>query len=298
MTNHLSDRDLVLQDTDLPQLGPDTVLWRRFGDWRSTFAALYAGLLQITHEDVSTALVQHSNVFDNEVARLLRSAFPIIRTVYEGEEVGAMIRDYHRDIKGHRNDGSRYHSLDPAVYYWAHATFAAMPYALAGNFMPPMTDEEKERLFQESRAWYRLYGVSEPVGAPRTYAEYEEYFDRVVDEQLDRQETVDRSRIVRALTLDSPLPWLPEWVWRPIAPRHEGTALLGRRGAAARDPAPQARLVVDAFRRHPVHLVLPRRPRHLHRSAPPGPHGPHRRTCVQPPREPPLIRPARRRSLP
>ena len=218
MTNHLSDRDLVLQDTELPQLGPDTVLWRRFGDWRSTFAALYAGLLQITHEDVSTALVQHSNVFDNEVARLLRSAFPIIRTVYEGEEVGAMIRDYHRDIKGHRNDGSRYHSLDPAVYYWAHATFAAMPYALAGNFMPPMTDEEKERLFQESRAWYRLYGVSEPEGAPRTYAEYEEYFDRMVDEQLDRQETVDRSRIVRALTLDSPLPWLPEWAWRPIAP--------------------------------------------------------------------------------
>ncbi len=218
MTDHLSDRDLALQDTDLPQLGPDTVLWRRFGDWRSTFAALYAGLLQITHEDVSTALVQHSNVFDNEVARLLRSAFPIIRTVYEGEEVGAMIRDYHRDIKGHRNDGSRYHSLDPAVYYWAHATFAAMPYALAGNFMPPMTDEEKERLFQESRAWYRLYGVSEPEGAPRTYAEYEEYFDRVVEEQLDRQETVDRSRIVRALTLDSPLPWLPEWAWRPIAP--------------------------------------------------------------------------------
>lgn len=218
MTNHLSDRDLALQDTDLPQLGPDTVLWRRFGDWRSTFAALYAGLLQITHEDVSTALVQHSNVFDNEVVRLLRSAFPIIRTVYEGEEVGAMIRDYHRDIKGHRNDGSRYHSLDPAVYYWAHATFAAMPYALAGNFMPPMTDEEKERLFQESRAWYRLYGVSEPEGAPRTYAEYEKYFDRVVDEQLDRQETVDRSRIVRALTLDSPLPWLPEWAWRPIAP--------------------------------------------------------------------------------
>ena len=67
----------------LPELGPDSILWQRFGDWRSLFVALSAGVLQIAQRDISRSLVQQSNVFDNEVARLVRSAFPIIRTVYE-----------------------------------------------------------------------------------------------------------------------------------------------------------------------------------------------------------------------
>ena len=71
-------------DTDgLPELGPDSILWQRFGDWRSLFVALSAGVLQIAQRDISRSLVQQSNVFDNEVARLVRSAFPIIRTVYD-----------------------------------------------------------------------------------------------------------------------------------------------------------------------------------------------------------------------
>lgn len=91
----------------LAPLGPDSVLWERFGDWRSLFVALSAGVLQISQKDISRSLVQLSNVFDNEVARLVRSAFPIIRTVYEGPEVGAMIRDFHKDVKGTHPDGTR-----------------------------------------------------------------------------------------------------------------------------------------------------------------------------------------------
>jgi uncharacterized protein (DUF2236 family) len=204
--------------TTLPELGADSILWRRFGDWRSLFAALYAGILQIAHKDISAALVQHSNVFDNEVARLVRSAFPIIHAVYEGENVGAMIRDYHRDIKGTHADGSRYHSLNPEPFYWAHATFVAMPYVLAGTFLPPLSDDEKEQLFQECRTWYSYYGVAEPADAPTTYTDYVDYMHRQIGGELRRTETVDRSRILRQLTLDSPDPSVPDWLWRPVAP--------------------------------------------------------------------------------
>jgi len=205
-------------DTDsLPELGPDSILWQRFGDWRSLFVALSAGVLQIAQRDISRSLVQQSNVFDNEVARLVRSAFPIIRTVYEGPEVGAMIRDFHKDIKGTHPDGSRYHSLNPEVYYWAHATFVAMPYLLAGNFMPDMTHAEREQLFQESRTWYSYYGVAEPEGAPKSYDEYVAYMDAMYD-KLGPSETIDRSRIMNGLTLDPPDPSIPRWAWKPIAP--------------------------------------------------------------------------------
>lgn len=224
MTTVHPDRDtradeLAARDAaaDLPPLGPDSILWQRFGDWRSAFAALSAGVLQITQKDISRSLVQLSNVFDNEVARLVRSAFPIIRTVYEGEEVGAMIRDFHKDVKGTHPDGSRYHSLNPEVYYWAHATFVAMPYMLAGNFSPDMTRAEKEQLFQESRTWYTYYGVAEPDDAPKTYDEYVKYMDRMIG-TLEPTETIERSRIINGLTLDPPDPSVPRWAWKPIAP--------------------------------------------------------------------------------
>ncbi|MGV0373434.1 oxygenase MpaB family protein [Corynebacterium pilbarense] len=215
-----SEQDVpaVAVDTnDLPELGPDSILWQRFGDWRSLFVALSAGVLQIAQRDISRSLVQQSNVFDNEVARLVRSAFPIIRTVYEGPEVGAMIRDFHKDIKGTHPDGSRYHSLNPEVYYWAHATFTAMPYLLAGNFMPDMTRADREQLFQESRTWYSYYGVAEPENAPKSYDEYVAYMDTMYD-KLGPSETIDRSRIMNGLTLDPPDPSVPRWAWKPIAP--------------------------------------------------------------------------------
>lgn len=202
----------------LPELGPDSILWQRFGDWRSLFVALYAGTLQTAEKNISRALVQHSNFFDNEVGRLIRSAFPIIRTVYEGEEVGHMIRDFHHEIKGELEDGTRYHSLNPEVYYWAHATFAAMPFALAGNFMPAMSDSEKEQLFQETRTWYSYYGVAEPKNAPKTYSEFVDYMDSYFEDALGRTETIERSRIVRRLDIDPPISVIPMWLWRPISP--------------------------------------------------------------------------------
>ena len=207
----------AVDTSGLPELGPDSILWQRFGDWRSMFVALSAGVLQIAQRDISRSLVQQSNVFDNEVARLVRSAFPIIRTVYEGPEVGAMIRDFHKDIKGTHPDGSRYHSLNPEVYYWAHATFTAMPYLLAGNFMPDMTHAEREQLFQESRTWYSYYGVAEPDNAPKSYDEYLTYMDEMYD-KLGPSETIDRSRIMNGLTLDPPDPSVPRWAWKPVAP--------------------------------------------------------------------------------
>ena len=209
--------EAAVDTNGLPELGPDSILWQRFGDWRSLFVALSAGVLQIAQRDISRSLVQQSNVFDNEVARLVRSAFPIIRTVYEGPEVGAMIRDFHKDIKGTHPDGSRYHSLNPEVYYWAHATFVAMPYLLAGNFMPDMSHAEREQLFQESRTWYSYYGVAEPEGAPKSYDEYVDYMDAMYD-KLGPSETIDRSRIMNGLTLDPPDPSVPRWAWKPIAP--------------------------------------------------------------------------------
>lgn len=259
-----------IDTANLPELGPDSILWQRFGDWRSMFVALSAGVLQIAQRDISRSLVQQSNVFDNEVARLVRSAFPIIRTVYEGPEVGAMIRDFHKDIKGTHPDGTRYHSLNPEVYYWAHATFTAMPYYLAGNFMPELSRAEREQLFQESRTWYSYYGVAEPENAPKTYDEYVKYMDAMYD-KLGPSETIDRSRIMNGLTLDPPDPSVPRWAWKPVAPFASKLLLwvsIGLLPAKVRDNlglewtrSDQRKLNIFARATRRVFSVLPRKAR-------------------------------------
>ena len=57
-------------------------------------------------------------------------------------------------------DGGRYHALDPDVFYWAHATFWYGNIRCAEVFGPSITEAEKRQLFEESRAWYAMYGVS------------------------------------------------------------------------------------------------------------------------------------------
>ena len=43
--------------------------------------------------------------------------------LFVADNAGLKVRDFHVNIKGDMPDGSRYHALDPDIYWWAHATF-------------------------------------------------------------------------------------------------------------------------------------------------------------------------------
>ncbi len=96
-------------------------------------------------------------------------------SVIPGARTGLEVRDYHRNVKGVMEDGSRYHALDPDVFYWAHATFWYGNVRLCERFGPFLTEDQKRQLFEESKAWYAQYGVSmRPV--PETYEDFLEYW--------------------------------------------------------------------------------------------------------------------------
>ena len=51
----------------------------------------------------------------------------------------------------------------------------------ADTFVKRLTDAEKERIYLESKTWYRRYGVSDrPM--PADYAGFQRYWDRMMDE--------------------------------------------------------------------------------------------------------------------
>jgi len=160
-------------------LGPQSLIWQHFGDWRGLLLIFRTGLLQNMHPAVSRALEQHSGeVFlKNPWNRLLRSMAPILGVIYSPDPgaVGRKVRDFHTNIQGHLPSGEAYHALSPDLFFWAHATFFEGTMAKCESFGKPLTEAEQEQMYRESIAWYARYGLSmRPV--PPDYASFKRYW--------------------------------------------------------------------------------------------------------------------------
>ncbi|WP_370654805.1 oxygenase MpaB family protein [Prescottella sp. R16] len=204
-------------------LGPDSLTWRYFADWRGMLQGLWAGSMQNMHPGLGAGVEQHSRFFEERWERLLRSLYPIGGVVFDGDrarQTAEEVRDYHRTIKGVDAQGRRYHALDPDTFYWAHATFFMGTILTAEHFMGGITEAQKRQLFTEHVQWYRLYGMSmRPV--PQTWEDFQDYWDRMCRNVLEDNKA---TRDVLDLTgLGHPpfTPWLPQPLWRlariPIA---------------------------------------------------------------------------------
>ncbi|HEY2501778.1 MAG TPA: oxygenase MpaB family protein, partial [Mycobacterium sp.] len=110
----------------LPRLGPDSLIWKFYGDHRTQFFGFQrvAGVENCI-EQLAQGVLDHSVVFSDTLGRAKRTAPPLMKTVYsdESHEWGRKVRDFHKPIKGTISDGSRYHALNPELFYLAHATF-------------------------------------------------------------------------------------------------------------------------------------------------------------------------------
>ena len=166
-------------------LGPDSLTWRWFGDHRMVLLGPRAAVLQNMLPALGQGVEDHSVWFAETLARLQRSIPPIYDTVYgaDPEASGRVVRDFHRPIKGRLPDGSPYSALNPETYYWAHACFVEHLITATDTFIRRLGRAEKEQLFAESITWFERYDVSSR-GTPRSYAEFERYFEQALEERL------------------------------------------------------------------------------------------------------------------
>jgi uncharacterized protein (DUF2236 family) len=178
-----------LRGDGLP-LGPDSLLWRFFGDHRMALLGPRAAVLQNMLPALGQGVEDHSVGFDETLARLERSIPPIYNVVYgeDGEAAGRTVRDFHKPIRGRLPDGSPYSALNPDTYYWAHACFVEHVITAADTFIRPLSGAEKQQLFRESITWWERYGVSSH-GLPRTYDEFCDYFDDTLQHRLVKHRT-------------------------------------------------------------------------------------------------------------
>lgn len=196
-------------------LGPDSLTWEYFGDWRGMLQGVWAGSMQNMHPGLGAGVEQHSSFFDERWERLFRSLYPIGGVVFDGdraERTALQVRGYHAEIKGVDAQGRRYHALDPDTFYWAHATFFMGTIITADHFMGGVSDEQKRQLFAEHIQWYRLYGMSmRPV--PETWEDFQVYWKHmccdVLEDNKATRDVLDLSRL-------GPPPfasWIPGPMW-------------------------------------------------------------------------------------
>jgi uncharacterized protein (DUF2236 family) len=169
-------------------LGPDSLVWKYFGDRRIALIGPRPAVLQNMLAELGQGVIDHSVFFADTAARIRRSLPPIYRTVYgsEDDNAGPQVREFHNNIKGElpaEFGGGRYHALDPETYFWAHATFFDQVLYFTDTFVKRLSLAEKEQMYAESKTWYRRYGVSDrPM--PADYADFERYWDRMINDVL------------------------------------------------------------------------------------------------------------------
>jgi uncharacterized protein (DUF2236 family) len=214
----------VTSDPYVPRLGeplgPDSLTWQLVGDYRWLLCGMRAGLLQTMHPAIDAALKQHdSTYFQGPMKRILRSLPQIQGVVFADDAagVGAQVRTYHKPLGGKLSDGTPYHALNPDVFYWPHATFFEEQICAMEFFGTPLTEAEKERLFQESVQWYSLYGMSmKPV--PANYGEFRQYWDHMVEDVLVVNGFARATKRTKPGVFGpSPYPFVPKALWRPAS---------------------------------------------------------------------------------
>src|ERR1700753_566222 len=165
------------------RLGPASLIWKFYGDHRTQFFGFQrvAGVENCI-EQLGQGVLDHSVIFSDTLGRARRTAPPLMNTVYSEDPHGwgRKVRDFHKPIKGTVSDGSRYHALNPELFYWAHATFVDQVIYNTDMFIRRLSEAEKAQIFEEGKAWYGLYGVSDR-GQPQTYAEFVEYWDEMCE---------------------------------------------------------------------------------------------------------------------
>jgi uncharacterized protein (DUF2236 family) len=170
------------------------------------------------HPAIAAALIDHSDVFENPLQRLIRSAGPILGVVYDedGEATAHWVRDQHPPIRGRDASGRRYHALDPDTYYWAHATFFESQIATQELFGKPLTASEKEHLYAESITWYARYGLTmRPV--PPDYRAFERYWEQMFENVLEPT-SIACAAVRTTRELPAPHPAIDGVVWAAARP--------------------------------------------------------------------------------
>ncbi|HVK20113.1 MAG TPA: oxygenase MpaB family protein [Actinokineospora sp.] len=193
-------------------LGPHSVTWRVMADARTFLCGGRALLLQVAHPAVGAAVRDHSNFRTDPWPRLWGTVNSALRLTYGGPRAldeAARLRALHRTITGTDAAGNRYHALDPAAYFWVHATLLDSAITAWHHFAAPIPLAAQQTLYAEWRGLGLILGIPDR-SMPTDLAAFRTYMSEMTD-QLTDNPTVHDVLTAIAGAVPPPIPHFPLW---------------------------------------------------------------------------------------
>ena len=166
--------------------GPDSMMWRLSGmALPGSFGAGRALLLQVAHPWVTAGIDEHSVVRNDPLGRARRTFYHILSVTYGSmPQVMAsanQVRDIHEEIEGHLPEesgafarGSEYRANEINAMIWVHATLWETIVHMYEKMEEPLTQQEKDRFYEETKLFAMLFGIPESA-LPADWNEFMDY---------------------------------------------------------------------------------------------------------------------------
>jgi uncharacterized protein (DUF2236 family) len=200
--------------------GPDSATWK-FG---SEAAVLLGGgravLMQIAHPLVAMGVSEHSSYMSDPYKRTMHT-FMLGQLLTFGStetarDAARTINRLHTHVFGTLNTsagaythGTMYKARDPELLLWVQATLVDTVLVMYRTLFRPLSLEEQDRYYQESKSSARLLGLS-TSDMPETVLDLQRYVDEVV--HSNRLAATPQSRELAQQVLFPPAPT----IFRPL----------------------------------------------------------------------------------
>lgn len=201
--------------------GPASVTWRIDREAVIFLGAGRALLLQLAHPWVAAAIAEHSRTLLDPIGRFHRT-FELMFTMVFGSREGAlaaagrlhrrhaMITGVLPETIGAFTKGSTYSANDVDALTWVHATLVETAAIAHDLILPPLSIEECERYWSESRLFAALFGLKSS-DLPADWASFAAYNTAMA--QSDTLAVSTAAREVAGHIFTGARPWLrpPRW---------------------------------------------------------------------------------------
>lgn len=165
--------------------GPGSATWKITSEAILTLAGARAVLLQLAHPLVALGVSTHSSYMSDPLGRAERT-FLLGQMLTFGTNTTAhtaarTINRLHQHVQGvlpleagAHTHGTFYDAQDPSLLLWVHATLIDTILLVYPMFVGPLSPDEQETYYQESKIIARLLGLGEK-DMPETVADLRRY---------------------------------------------------------------------------------------------------------------------------
>lgn len=173
------------QDPTAGVFGPGSISWHVHRESALFLGAGRAMLLQLAHPWVATAIAQHSQVLDKPIERF-HNTFRIVFTMIFGSLAQATaaarhLYELHTYVQGTMPQaiaayphGSHYQANEIAALRWVFATLIDSAVLAYEYVMPPLSPQELESYYAQTKTLAMLFGLS-PSSLPPDWDTFHRY---------------------------------------------------------------------------------------------------------------------------